>query len=60
MQDYKGYKYWLVETIASGIKRWRIERPDGTRTASLDRAKESDIQSHIDMLIEEGALKVVS
>lgn len=51
MTEYKGYRYWLVETLSSGTKRWRIERPDGTRTASLDRAMESDVQKHIDALI---------
>lgn len=52
MTDYQGYKYWLVEVRPSGIKRWRIERPDGTRTATLDRAKETDVQKHIDLLIQ--------
>jgi len=54
MTDYKGHKYWLVETLVSGIKRWRIQLPDGTKSASLDRAKEVDVQNHIDQLIAAG------
>lgn len=57
MTEYRGFKYWLVETLPSGVKRWRIERPDGSKTATLDRAREADVKAQIDLLIKEGTPK---
>jgi len=52
MNDYRGFKYWLVETKSSGDKVWRIQFPDGGhKTPPLVRTSEADVKADIDKLI---------
>jgi len=54
-EEYRGYRYWLVETKPSGMKIYRIQCPHRHKTPPLERASEADIKAEIDTLIRNAA-----
>lgn len=51
MIDYKDFKYWLVETKASGAKIWRIQLPGGHKIPPREYESENAVKAEIDQLI---------
>lgn len=51
MEDYRGFKYWLVETSALGQKWWRIEYPGGHKTPPLPLKSEDSVKDAINKII---------
>ena len=49
--DYRGFKYWLVETTIKRKQIWRIQLPNGEKTAPTEYAREVAVISTIDALI---------
>lgn len=52
MEDYREFKFWLVETKASG-KSWRIQFPGGHKTPPFDAASAADVKQKIDEIIKQ-------
>ncbi len=55
MLEYRGFKYWLVETTVLGQKWWRIEFPGGHRTPPLPLHSEAFVMAEIDKIIASAA-----
>jgi hypothetical protein len=49
--EYKGFKFWLVETKTNGQKIWRIQFPGGHKTPPLFLKSEADVKIEIDKII---------
>ena len=52
IDDYRGFKFWLIETTVFRTKHWRIQYPDGRRTGVLKYRSAADIRAEIDRMIE--------
>lgn len=46
MQEYKGFKYWLVAP-----ESWRIQFPGGHKTQPMRLGDETSVQNEIDNII---------
>ncbi len=53
-EEYRGYRFWLVETTALRQRWWRIEHPSGFRTPPLPFPSEADVKAEIDKIIAGG------
>jgi hypothetical protein len=51
VNEYQGFRYWLVETRTDGVKVWRIQFPGGHKTPPLERTSEADVKADIDAII---------
>jgi hypothetical protein len=52
VKDYRGFRYWLVETKQRGLKVFRIQFPDGQKTPVMERLSEAEVRLEIDRLIQ--------
>jgi len=48
--EYKGFRYWLVETKRRCVQVWRIQLPSGENLPPKEFARESDVRGEIDQL----------
>lgn len=55
MEEYRGFKFWLVETTALGQRFWRIQFPGGHKTPPLPFASEAAVKAEIDKIIADQA-----